>query len=543
MEQTRRHAIVYLLAGLTLLLLYTVLYQFGMAVFENVQRGYFESMEIVIQSVTTTGYGQDAHLWESLPMMALTMSMQLTGVVFLFLTLPLFLLPWIENRLEEQLPRSYSGADHLVICGYSEIGEALVAELESRSEPYVVILDDADRVARLIDSGYSVVKGDPESQEALERVSVRDARAVVLDRSDETNATIALTVREFTDSPEIVAFVEDTALSSYLRLAGANTVLEPRELLGQGLAEKVSRVITTDLGRTVDISASLRVIELPVSAGSELVGERLDTAKLREQTGVTIVGIWKNGDFVPSPDPSVAIDSQTVLLVSGTTTELEAAMERTLGRDHFDYRETVIVGYGNTGKAVKNALESSYITCTIVDSRDIEGVDVVGDAIEPETLEAATIETAGGLIITVPDDTIATFITLVARDRNPDLEIVARVNDVENRSKLYAAGADYVLPLMEVSARMLAGSLLGEEVISYDTQVEIVKLQAQAFASQTIDEAAIRDQTGCTVLAVERDTQTITDITPDLHLEEGDTLIVAGTGDDIRDFESMATAP
>lgn len=540
MERTRRHAFVYLFAGLTLLLLYTVLYQFGMVVFENVQRGYFESMKIVIESVTTTGYGEDAHLWESLPMMFLTMSMQLTGVLFLFLTLPLFLLPWIEQRLEEQLPRSYDGSDHLVICGQSEIGDSLIEELESRSEPYVVLHNDPDAVAGMINDGNSVVMGDPESTAALERVSISDARAVILDSADEVNATISLTVREVTDSPEIVAFVEEASLSPYVELAGADTVLQPRELLGQGLAREVSRVITTDLGQTVDISASLEVIELPISAGSDIVGERLETARLREETGVTIIGVWLDGNFVPNPDPDMKLDSQTVLLVSGSTSQLESAMERTLSTHHLDYRETVIAGYGNTGKAVNEALESSYISCQIIDDRDHEAVDVVGDATEPGVLEAANIETAGGLIVTVGDDTLATFITLVARDLNPDLEIFVRVNDANNRSKLYAAGADYVLPLMEVSARMLAGRLLGEEVISYGTQIDIVKFPAQAFAGQTIVEAEIRETTGCTVIAVERGEETITEIPPDLRLETEDTLIVAGSGRNIRAFESIA---
>ena len=540
MERTRRHGIYYLGSMIALLLLYTVLYQFGMATFEGIERGFFESLQVVVESVTTTGYGEDAANWSSTPMVLLMVLMQFTGVFFLFLTLPLFLVPWIESRLEETLPRTYSGADHVLICSQSEIGAALIEELDPRDVEYVLLHEDPEIVRSLLDSGYNAVLGDPESTAVLERVSVDAARAVVLDSTDERNATIALSIREQSDSVHIVSFVEDSSLTPYMELAGVDTPLQPRELLGEGLAKEVSRVITTQLGRTIDIAADFEVIELPVFSGSNIEGHRLDTAQLREQSGVAVLGAWVDGEFVPNPDPSTELDRQTVLLVAGTESQLQDAMEMTIPGDRLAHQQTVMAGYGDTGKAVCDALESSFISCEIIDTKTLDRVDVVGDAKKAGILREAGVESAGALIITVGNDTEAIFITLVARELNPEIEIVVRANDADNRSKFFAAGADYVLPLAEVSARMLASTILGEDVISYETQIDIVKLRAPAFDGQTISEAAVRERTGCTIIAVEREDTTITELGPDFELRPEDTLVVAGSDDDLIEFQTVA---
>jgi Trk K+ transport system NAD-binding subunit len=539
MDRTRRHGIYYILAVVVMVLLYTVLYQYGMAYLEGVQRGFFESLHVVVESITTTGYGEDAP-WSTTPMLVLMILMQFTGVFFFFLTLPLFLIPWIERRIEDTLPQSYDGTDHVVICGLSEVGDQLVDELESHDVDYVVLVEDPDRVGSLLDAGHSAVLGDPESATVLSNVSVESARAVILDTSDERNATIALTVREIAPAVRLVAFVEDRTLVEYLELAGVDAPLQPRELLGEGLAKEVSRVITTQLGDTVDIGADFEVIELPVSAGAAVEGRTIATAGLREETGATILGAWLDGEFVPNPDPSRELDRHAVLLVAGTNQELQAAMELTVPSDRLAHRDTVVAGYGDTGRAVCATLESSYIACSVIDERAGDHVDVVGDATEADVLREAGIESAGALIVAVGNDTDAIFITLVARELNPDLEIVVRANDVANRSKLVAAGADYVLPLAEVAARMLADTILGEDVISYETQIEIVRISAPAFVGQTLAEAAIRERTGCTVIAVEREESVRTDLGPDFEIERGDTLVVVGTDEDLLAFRDAA---
>ena len=540
MERTRRHGIYYLLALVFVLVLYTVLYKFGMAVFEGVQRSFLESLQIVVESMTTTGYGEDAALWSAPPILGLMIVMQATGVFFVFLTLPLFVVPWIQRRLEPTIPEQFDGEGHVVVCGFSSIGDKLVDELESHGLEAVVVIDDGALARELVESGYTVVLGDPEDQSVLEAASISRARAVVLDEDDERNANVALAVREVDESVEVAAFVDEPARANYLDLAGVDTTLHPRELVAEGLAKEVSRIVNTQLQSTIEVDSDIRVIELPILHGSPLVGRQIQTAGIRERSGANVIGAWLDGDFVPNPRPDTQLNEKTVLLVSGTEPQLQRLVEWATPAEKHPGSDAVMAGYGTTGQAVCRALEAAQVDCTVIDRADREGVDVVGDATDPSTLDAAGIETANALIVTVSDDSEAIFITLLARDLNPDLEIVVRANDAENRSKLVAAGADYVLPIATVSARMLAGTIMGEEIIAYETQIEIVRTTAPNFADQTVGAADVGERTGCTILAVERDGETHSGIDADFEIRRDDALVVAGTDDGVERFKALA---
>ncbi|WP_299270121.1 TrkA C-terminal domain-containing protein [Halorientalis sp.] len=118
----------------------------------------------------------------------------------------------------------------------------------------------------------------------------------------------------------------------------------------------------------------------------------------------------------------------------------------------------------------------------------------------------------------------------------PRVEIIARAGQTESVRKLYQAGADYGLALATVSGRMLASTLFEEDIISYDKQVEVVRFDASSLAGETLAGADIRAETGCTVIAVERDGDVITDLSPDFEVRPDDDLIVAGPDENSTGF-------
>ena len=154
-------------------------------------------------------------------------------------------------------------------------------------------------------------------------------------------------------------------------------------------------------------------------------------------------------------------------------------------------------------------------------------------------LSAAGVETATSLVVSVGDDTTAIFATLIARDLNPDLQIVVRADEDKDTRKLYRAGADYVQSLATVSGRMLASTVFEDEtVLAYDRRVNVVRVPAAGLAGVTLAEAAVRTVTGCTVVAVVRDGEMVTEFDPaTLTFEADDEVVVAGTDDAVTRFE------
>jgi len=545
MERRRRRALYYLGAFFAVILLYTLAYDWVMATFEGKERGFFESLLMVIETFTTTGYGEDAD-WQSPATILLVISMMFTGVFFIFMALPLFVVPWIEERLSTTPPTSIPGlTDHVVICTYTDRSETLVEELDVVDVDYVVVEPDRELATELFEDGVSVIHGDPESVEDLEAANLAESRALVSDFDDETNASISLAAGQVVegDGVQIITFVEDPDLADYHRYAGADTVFSPRHLIGESLANKVTTGLTSEVADAVEIADDFEIAELPVQSGSRIAGVTVAESGIRERTGAHIIGAWFRGEFVTPPSPSARIDERTILLVAGRDHQLETLKEMTRSETRQSRRGSVVVGgYGEVGSTVKQAISAAGFDCRAVDVADRTGVDVVGDVTEKETLTEAGVDSASTVILTLPDDTLAVFATLVVRELSEDVQIIARANETGNARKLYRAGADYVLALSTVSGRMLASTILNEDVISFDQQVEVVRVPAGRLAGQSLEDADVRARTSCTVIAVEREDEVLTDLAASFTLQRGDSVIVAGPDSGINEFAALTGA-
>jgi len=544
MNKWQRRTVYYSVVLVGIMLVYAVLYHHGMRVFEGENLTFLHSLQVVVETFTTTGFGSDAP-WETAEMNALVILMDLTGVALIFMALPVLAFPLFQDALSTTVPTSVESGlgDHVVVCTYTSRADALVDELESRGVDYVVVEPDREQATELYEDDYSVVHADPESVEGLESARLSAARALVADVSDRVDASIVLTAQEVADEVPVVSVVEDPDRTAYHRLAGADEVLSPRPLLGRGLASKVTTSVQTNGTDAVEVGGGFEVAELPIHRGSELVDTTLAESGIRERSGVNVVGAWFGGQFESPPDPDATLTSGTVLLVTGQEEQLDRLVELTQSTvRRFERGETVVVGYGEVGRAIVDALDDAGVPNTVVDREALDGVDVVGDAVEPETLREAGIEDARSVILALPDDTTTEFATLVVRDVSPETEVIARVEAPQSIRKMYRAGADYVLSLATVSGRMIASTVLdGADVLSLDRQVEVIRTEAPGLVGERIGDALVRSRTGCTVVAIERDGDLLTAVGPDVRIEHGDELVVAGTDEGIQRFNELLT--
>lgn len=225
------------------MLVFTVLYRNGMAVYEQRSRTSLHSLQIVVETFTTTGFGSDSP-WSSPEMQVLVVVMDLVGTLLVFITLPVFDLPLLEDILSTTVPTSVPDdtESHVIICSYTPRAEALIDELDSWDVDYVLIEPDRERATELYENGYRVICTDSTSIAGLEGAGFASARALVADVSDQVDASIVLAAQEIAEDVPIVSVIDDPDRQSYHRLAGADHVLSPRPLLGERLASKVPTV-------------------------------------------------------------------------------------------------------------------------------------------------------------------------------------------------------------------------------------------------------------------------------------------------------------
>ena len=544
MDSWRRRAFAYLLFLLAALVGTALAYDAGMTTYEERPKTTLDSLQFAVEMFTTTGFGGDAP-WDSPQMQAFVTVTDLLGMVILVGALPVFIGPILENALSMEPPQKIEPdlTDHVVVCSSTTRADELIEKLSANEVPHVVVESDSERAADLYDSGYDVINADPQSTAGLEAAGLGSAQALFADVSDQVDASIVLAARELSDDLPVVSVVEEPDRARYHRLAGADHVLSPRQLLGESLVQKVTTALRSQVGEAIEIDGELELVEVSIRHGNDLAGQTLAHSGIREQAGVNVVGAWFRGEFDASPPPESTLDPGTVLLVSGRADQLERLVELTQSSVRaFRSGETLIIGNGTVGTTVASEFSDLGVSHTVIDRVEMDGVDVVGDATQTETLAAAGIEDAQTVVLALPDDTTTEFATLVIRDMVPDIEIIARIQDDANISKTYRAGADYVLSLSTVTGRMSASYLLeNRNTISMKQQVEVVRTTAPALVGQTLAGASIREQTGCTVLAIGRGEETVTDIGPATEILSGDELVVVGTDDDVRAFEEQFT--
>ena len=545
MRSLRKRVGYYLLFIAVLIVVLSLVYDFGMRTFEpgpypptGTDVSILHSMQVVVETFTATGYGSDAP-WTSPEMNVLVMLLDLTGVGLFFLALPAILLPLFRDALSTTVPAAVDDdRDHVVLCSYTERVDALIDELTSNGIEYVLLEPDRDRAVELYEDGYSVIDADPQSVDDLRAANIADARTLVADVSDRVDASIVLAAKEAAEDVPVVSVVEDPDLISYHELAGADHVLTPRRLLGEGLARKVTTEVATELGDSLQLGEDFEIAELSIRAESELAGQTLGDSDIREQYGVNVVGAWADSEFETPPPLSTPLERGTTLLVSGETDALRRLRRATGSRiRQFGRGETIVVGYGQVGQTVSERLDAADVSKTIVDIEPLSGVDIVGDATVAETFRAAGIESAQSVVLALPDETDVEFATLIVRDIDPETEIIARAETTEAVAKTYRAGADYVLSLATVSGRSIASLVIdNEEILGIETNVEIIKTTAPGLASETLAGAQIRERTDCTVVAVEREGSTLTDLDADFRIEADDRLVIAGSDSGVNTF-------
>ena len=105
-----------------------------------------------------------------------------------------------------------------------------------------------------------------------------------------------------------------------LALAGSTKVIQLAEIMGQALARRVTGVDARAhiIGEIQEI-----LIAEATAAGTPLVGKTLAQSKLRQNAGVTVIGLWRRGNFEIAT-AETRIDADSVMMLAGSAEQLRA---------------------------------------------------------------------------------------------------------------------------------------------------------------------------------------------------------------------------
>lgn len=434
----------------------------------------------------------------------------LSGVFFLLILLPFtfiefFYAPWMRMQNEKRAPSSLPPGTkgHVILTAFDTVTSNLIKKLDQYNYGYVLLVSDLSEALRLHDLGYRVVRGDLDSPETYRRIGADRARLVATTANDMLNTNVAYTVREISETVPILSTANYRASVDILELAGSNYVLQLGEMLGQALARRVSGGDT--LAHVIGQFEELLFAEAPVGQ-TPLAGKTVRQSQLREQAGVTILGVWERGKF-ENARPDTLLSPGTVLVLVGREADI-ARYNQLYYHNAANKEPVVIIGGGRVGRAAGRALLGRGLEYRIVERAperiraDNKERYVLGDAAELSVLEKAGVMETGSIIISTHDDDTNIYLTIYCRRLRPNVRIVSRATLERNVATLHRAGADFVMSYSSMGANAILTLLDRSDVLMVAEGLDIFRVPTpKDLAGQTLAEANIRQKTDCTVVA------------------------------------------
>lgn len=288
-------------------------------------------------------------------------------------------------------------------------------------------------------------------------------------------------------------------------------------------------------------------------------------------TVVLIVSTLGFSDLRPSDTRGQLLTIVLIAMGVGTLYYLVGALAQNLIENQFDRSRRrsmeqriaslqghfIVCGFGRVGRETASQLKAENQPFVVIDNEEqrLQRIGeagylfVRGDAADDEVLKRAGITRARALLTAVQTDAANVYITLSARELNPQLFIVARAATAAAEHKLSIAGANRVISPYILGGRSMAGHALRPAVMDFldvlvhsdelEMWLEEIAIRAESWLNgMALGEAQLRQTTGITVLAVRRaNGHMIVSPKDDTRLREGDTLIVLGARSDVEKAE------
>ncbi|MCA9178271.1 MAG: NAD-binding protein [Planctomycetales bacterium] len=247
------------------------------------------------------------------------------------------------------------------------------------------------------------------------------------------------------------------------------------------------------------------------------------------------------------------------MLIDGELSKALGARRMTIEIERL-HGHTIICGLGRMGSILCRELSLAGRPFVVIDNDErrlsaageLGYLVISGDATEEDILEQAGIRRASTLATVLSEDATNVFITITARELNPQLTIIARGENPRTEKKLLGCGANrVVLPtaigatkvaqlIIRPSAENLLEQLahqgsMHEELGNIGLQFDELKMDADSpLVGRTLSNIELHSNHGFLIVGIRRaDGTTELNPSPDTSLLAGDVVIVLGHNEDI----------
>ncbi len=291
---------------------------------------FLDALYMTVITISTVGYGevQPLHLYGKVFVITLILASLAIGAFLASVIGQLALEGQLQaifgrKKMENKIRKL---KNHIIIAGYGRVGRQVAQEFQKKRVPYVVIEAEEQAVRQLIDEGILFVEGNATDDEVLRKAGIETAGTLVSTLPDEAhNVYLTLTARDINKNLKIIARADFDDGEKKLVRAGADHVVSPHILGGQRMALASLRPNVVDFMQMTALGEEgLSIEEVVIPSGCKLSGLTLVESKLKQEYGVTIVGIKQSEHrMIITPGPNTVLNEGDVLVIIGPTEKLE----------------------------------------------------------------------------------------------------------------------------------------------------------------------------------------------------------------------------
>ena len=273
-----------------------------------------------------------------------------------------------------------------------------------------------------------------------------------------------------------------------------------------------------------------------------LAGALVRDTRLRELTGLSVVGLWERGRLKPA-FPHTEIRPDAVAVVAGTAAQIRA-LDELIARDG-PPAPVLVIGAGKVGQAAALALKQKRLVVSALD-RDEKALAMLaphvdeihaGDAADRQTIERAGVGRAASVLLTTNDDAMNIYLAVYCRKLNPDLRIVSRITHERNVEAIHRAGADFVLSYTSLGVDGIMSLVSGGAMVTLGEGVRLFEVPVPpSLAGQPLSRTGIGSRTGLSVVAIQHQEILTTHLTGETVLTKGGRLVMLGDADQRQQF-------
>ena len=247
----------------------------------------------------------------------------------------------------------------------------------------------------------------------------------------------------------------------------------------------------------------------------------------------------------------------------GATMEfmIEGHLSKAIGRRIMDRKiaalrnHCVICGFGRVGSRIAEEFAAAHKPFVVIDENEVTVQHCIqrgylalqGDAASDDVLRESGVQHAQALLVATDEDAINIYITLSARNLNPNLLIVSRANHDETLVKLKRAGADRVLSPYAIAGHRMANVALQPTVVDFfDTLInaanpelavqEVILPVDSPLIGKTIVDAQNMLTDGTMILAIKKPGGLVMGSRLETRIEGGDAAMIVGTPEQLSTF-------